>query len=60
MSEKQPIHKQCREMHAAKYCVCCMVKCCACDHVHAADKPHVEPRPSADKPRDFRPVVVLR
>jgi hypothetical protein len=35
-----PIHKQCIEMHKAKYCVCCMVSCVHCDHVHPPSKPH--------------------
>jgi hypothetical protein len=37
---KSFLHPQCEEMHRAKYCVCCMVTCGVCEHVHPAHKQH--------------------
>ena len=39
--EKKGHKAQCDQMHRAKYCVCCMVECAVCTHVHGAQKEHV-------------------
>ena len=48
--EKSSHKKQCDQMHRAKYCVCCMVECATCEHVHGAQKEHVLPKAAGPGP----------